>query len=123
MPHWLRAAIALEVVGAVAVVLLLIRVGGDGAQAVGDAIQWVKPRVVTESPSAVVPVLPPRPGTTADPVARRQLDQLGVLGGPLLGRLDRDAATTAAGELRLITVLEQVIRDRIVHALDGAAGR
>lgn len=119
LPRWFRAVIVLEVAGAAVLGVLLVRLATSGVEAVGQVVDWARPQVEQGGAGMVAPVVP---GTPA-PVTGAQLGQLGMLGGPFFSRLDHDTATTATGELHLITELEDLIRERITRAIDGAAAK
>lgn len=115
LPRWLRALVAVEVCGLVAVAVVGARLVSGGVQATGRVLSWGPPPLATA---------PPGPGTWRAPAPAANATRPGLLAVPgLLDRLDRDTGVTAAGELALVQQLEAVIRDRVVRLLDGQTRR
>ena len=120
LPPWFRAVVLVEVVGAVVVAILGIRLATTGVHAAGEVVAWGRSHAaqVTADPPALGG-RSPRPA----PPSRAPAATSGIPAGPLLDRLDADTAATARGELGLLGELETAIRTRVERLLGEVSRR
>jgi hypothetical protein len=116
LPRWFRALIAVQMVLAVIVVVLGVRLASGASRSAGQVINWFREQATTPAPLAAPPTLPAS-AATPSPAGGRA-----AIAPDLLARLDRDAARTAAGQYGLLLRVEALIRDRIVDIIEQQTG-
>ena len=115
VPHWVKAAVLLEIAAIAAVVVVGIRVAGEGAQAVGGVISWARPLSgLGGSPPAVVqpPLLP-------SPSAAPSRAPTTVTAGGFGGALNGSTADVVFGQIRILTEIREALRRYIEARAHG----
>ncbi len=118
LPRWFRAAVVLEVVAAVGLLVLGARLVGQGAHAASDALTWLPPARHAPAPSPLPDlggVLPsPSPGVHQPMIAGIEL-----LTPQLFAKLNRQTGAFAEIQYSWLLDLESLARDEAVRLLNG----
>lgn len=120
MPRWFRVAVAVEIIGVIACVVVGARLLTRGVHAAGDALTWMRPAhhapALPSSPSNLDSVVPlPSAHATAHPL----IAGVSTLTPELLARLNRQTGAFAMSEYRLLLDLEALARSEATRLLDG----
>jgi hypothetical protein len=120
MSRWFRIAVAVEIAGVVACVVVGTRLLTQGAHVAGDALTWMRPShhapALPSSPADPGGVAPlPLPHATSNPM----IAGAAMLTPELLARLNRQTRAFAMAEYQLLLDLEELTRNQAERLLDG----
>jgi hypothetical protein len=119
LPRWFRAAVVAEIVAAIALAVLGVRLVSGGVHAAGDALTWLRP--AHHAPPLPSP-LPDLGGVLAKPSTRAAQPMIAgveILTPQLFARLNRQTGAFAETEYALLLDLEALARDEVTRLLAG----
>ena len=106
LPRWFRALLAVEIGGAIALVVVGAHLVLGGGAPPGRVVDWAAGAPAGTPPAQpALPVVTPAPHPSAGGVA--------AIVPALLRRLNRDTEATAVGEYALVVQLESAIGEQI----------
>ena len=118
LSRWFRVAVAGEIAGLAAFVVIGVHVIGAGVHTAGTALTWLRPaphHITAPTRDHTVPSLL----TMAPTAPQHALYSAALLNPSLMVRLNRDTGATAIGEYELLLNLEALAREEVAHLLGG----